>query len=205
MRSYSRSTALPNETLRPDESVTPRIAVPTAQSKAHGKKRRSNTRHAQQKGWSISYCWTVEWRTDRVEADWDPGEVVTGVKEERKLLQRGAQGKREGEGRGGLGYNEEGRCFIGRSAVVAARKDNNTVGSVGCRKQWKLEEMTVVAADLPSFDSEKELDAPSLQSTERLWAVALIGALDRENITTKVVGGTTLMRRCRSRCLLQMG
>ncbi|RWW62843.1 hypothetical protein BHE74_00030007 [Ensete ventricosum] len=38
------------------------------------------------------------------------------------------------------------------SAVVAARKDNNTVGSVGCRKQWKLEEMTVVA-DLPSFDN----------------------------------------------------
>ncbi|RWW62845.1 hypothetical protein BHE74_00030006 [Ensete ventricosum] len=153
MRSYSRSTTLPNETPRPDESVTPRIVVPTAQSKAHGKKRRSNTRHAQQKGWSISYCWTVEWRTDRVEADsvenfgagekmatfgngcrgnssegqrerrswgWihrqqgDPGEVVTGVKKERKLLQRGAQGKREGEGRGGLGYNEEGRCFIGR-------------------------------------------------------------------------------------------
>ncbi|RWV89685.1 hypothetical protein GW17_00048157 [Ensete ventricosum] len=44
----------------------------------------------------------------------DPGEVAAGVKEERKLLHRGAQGKREGEGRGGFGCDEEGRCFTGR-------------------------------------------------------------------------------------------
>ncbi|RWW77419.1 hypothetical protein BHE74_00014425 [Ensete ventricosum] len=35
--------------------------------------------------------------------------------------------------------------------------------------------------DLLSFDSKKELVVPSLQSTERRWAVALTGALGREN------------------------
>ncbi|RZS20972.1 hypothetical protein BHM03_00053554, partial [Ensete ventricosum] len=35
--------------------------------------------------------------------------------------------------------------------------------------------------DLLSFDSKKELIVPSLQSTERRWVVALIGALGREN------------------------
>ncbi|RWW14142.1 hypothetical protein GW17_00022107, partial [Ensete ventricosum] len=35
--------------------------------------------------------------------------------------------------------------------------------------------------DLLSFDSEKELVAPSLQSTERRWAVVLTGAVGREN------------------------
>ncbi|RRT55702.1 hypothetical protein B296_00020108 [Ensete ventricosum] len=78
-------------------------------------------------------------------------------------------------------------------------------GSIDSRKDAATTWSRQLAADLPSFDSEKELVAPSLQSTERLWAVALIGALDRENITTKAVGGTASMRRCRSRCLLQMG
>ncbi|RWW46764.1 hypothetical protein BHE74_00047279 [Ensete ventricosum] len=35
--------------------------------------------------------------------------------------------------------------------------------------------------DLLPFDSKKELVVPSLQSTERRWAVALTGALGREN------------------------
>ncbi|RZS17445.1 hypothetical protein BHM03_00049585 [Ensete ventricosum] len=35
--------------------------------------------------------------------------------------------------------------------------------------------------DLLSFDSKKELVVPSLQSTERRWAVTLTGALGREN------------------------
>ncbi|RRT33621.1 hypothetical protein B296_00035059 [Ensete ventricosum] len=35
--------------------------------------------------------------------------------------------------------------------------------------------------DLLPFDSKKELVVPSLQSTERRWAMALTGALGREN------------------------
>ncbi|RWW45563.1 hypothetical protein BHE74_00048588 [Ensete ventricosum] len=50
-----------------------------------------------------------------------------------------------------------------RPTVVTSQKDSRRGG------------------DLLSFDSEKELVAPSLQSTERRWAVALTGALGREN------------------------
>ncbi|RZS10644.1 hypothetical protein BHM03_00041897, partial [Ensete ventricosum] len=51
------------------------------------------------------------------------------------------------------------------------------------------EESTIAASqkgsrrggDLLPFDSKKELVVPSLQSTERRWAVALTSALGREN------------------------
>ncbi|RRT63330.1 hypothetical protein B296_00009827 [Ensete ventricosum] len=58
--------------------------------------------------------------------------------------------------------------------------------------------------DLLLFDSEKELAAYSLRGTERRWAVAHTGTLDRENRAANAAG-TTLASRCRSRRLLQMG
>ncbi|RWW37406.1 hypothetical protein BHE74_00057488 [Ensete ventricosum] len=60
----------------------------------------------------------------------------------------------------------------------------------GNRDRGFAEEESTIAAsqkgsrrggDLLSFDSKKELVVPSLQSTERRWAVALTGALGREN------------------------
>ncbi|RWW37036.1 hypothetical protein BHE74_00057908, partial [Ensete ventricosum] len=59
--------------------------------------------------------------------------------------------------------------------------------------------------DLMSFDSEKELVMPSLQSTERQWAVARTDTLGSENRAAEAAGGMASASRCRSRCLLQMG
>ncbi|RRT51779.1 hypothetical protein B296_00050904 [Ensete ventricosum] len=50
-----------------------------------------------------------------------------------------------------------------RLTVAALQKDNQRDG------------------DLLSFDNKKELVAPSMQSNERQWAVALTSALSREN------------------------
>ncbi|RRT45017.1 hypothetical protein B296_00033122, partial [Ensete ventricosum] len=60
----------------------------------------------------------------------------------------------------------------------------------GNRDRGFAEEESTIAAsqkgsrrgrDLLSFDSKKELVVPSLQSTERRWAMALTSALGREN------------------------
>ncbi|RWV88992.1 hypothetical protein GW17_00048882 [Ensete ventricosum] len=69
----------------------------------------------------------------------------------------------------------------------------------------KGSERTAAVIDLLSFDSEKELVAPSLQSTERRWVVARTGTLGRENRAAEATGGTAQASRCRSRRLLQLG
>ncbi|RRT37377.1 hypothetical protein B296_00039986, partial [Ensete ventricosum] len=62
----------------------------------------------------------------------------------------------------------------------------------------KGSERSAAVVDLLSFDSEKELVAPSLQSTERRLAVAHTGTLDKENRPTEAAGGTAPASRCRS-------
>ncbi|RWW56954.1 hypothetical protein BHE74_00036316 [Ensete ventricosum] len=59
-----------------------------------------------------------------------------------------------------------------------------------CSVDLKGSERSDAIIDLMSFDSEKELAAPSLQSTERQWVMALTGALGRENIAVEATGGT---------------
>ncbi|RWW65181.1 hypothetical protein BHE74_00027529 [Ensete ventricosum] len=79
-----------------------------------------------------------------------------------------------------------------------------------------------VAENVLAATGEGKEEEPSIEesmtSTKSLWAVALTGALGRENRVTEAVGGTVLMaeisgsgdeskppNRCRSHRLLHMG
>ncbi|RRT79777.1 hypothetical protein B296_00024410 [Ensete ventricosum] len=83
-------------------------------------------------------------------------------------------------------------------AVDFGGGDAATVGAKGSKRSAAI-------IDLLSFDSEKELAMPSLQSTERRWAVTRTDTLGKENRVIETAGGMVPTSRCRSRCLLQMG
>ncbi|RRT37035.1 hypothetical protein B296_00049825 [Ensete ventricosum] len=57
--------------------------------------------------------------------------------------------------------------------TLAMNRSRLTVAASQKYSQW--------GGDLLLFDSKKELVVPSLQSTKRRWAVALTGALGKEN------------------------
>ncbi|RWW36580.1 hypothetical protein BHE74_00058385 [Ensete ventricosum] len=86
----------------------------------------------------------------------------------------------------------------GLTAVDFGGGDAATAGAKGSKR-------SVAIVDLLSFDSEKELVVPSLQSTERRWAVAHTDTVGRENRAAEAAGGMAPTSRCISHRLLQMG
>ncbi|RWW46099.1 hypothetical protein BHE74_00047995 [Ensete ventricosum] len=103
--------------------------------------RRSDMGHAQQKEWSISYRWTVEWRTDRVGVNYR-GRRRRCCRE--TTADRRISGVVAGEEEGAAvkqptrrGCDNSRRVLLGREGTIGQRSDLVTIKQRGGARRWQ--------------------------------------------------------------------